>query len=83
MPRVIFWPMNCAECSKLLSAANFRGGWGRREFVPGIARSQNVYVSLQNRQKMTCLEADVHVWMEAGKATWLVGCARAGKVAPI
>ena len=27
---------------------------------------QNVYVGLQNRQNMTCLEADVHVWMGGG-----------------
>ena len=35
-----FWPMNCVECSKLLSVANLRDGGEQREFVLGIARSK-------------------------------------------
>ena len=38
------------------------GKGGRCALAPRL-RSQNVYISLQNRLKMTCLEADVHVLM--------------------
>lgn len=40
---------------------------------------QYVYISLQKLQKMTCLEADVHVWLRR----WSVGFLRTGKIALI
>ena len=40
---------------------------------------QNVYISLQKLQKMTCLEADVHVW----PGRWNVGFLPTGKIALI
>jgi len=38
-----------------------------------------MYISIQNRQEMTCLEADVHVWLRR----WSVGFLRTGKIALI
>ena len=35
----------------------------------GLACSQNMYISLQKLRIMTCLEADVHVWLGARAAT--------------
>ena len=38
-----------------------------------------MYISLQELQKMTCLEADVHVWLRR----WSAGFLRTGKIALI
>lgn len=43
------------------------------------APRQNMHISIQNRQKMTCLEADVHVWLRR----WGVGFLSTRKIALI
>lgn len=54
---------------KIVECSELYGGRSAGAILIVCGPLQNVYVSLQNRQKMTCLEADVHVWIGVRAAT--------------
>lgn len=56
---------------------DWKGQMARKDCRTTSTLPQNMYVSLQKLQKMTCLEAGVHVWVRR----WSVGFLRTRKIA--